>query len=63
MKESDILHETANLSLRKTKNGLEICLEKNTCAICIGKPSQGIERAKLTIDKMEKNIRYIRAAY
>lgn len=63
MKESDIIHETANLALVKVKNGLEIHLQGTTHAVCVGCPSMGVERAKETMDKMEKNIHNLRRMY
>jgi hypothetical protein len=63
MKESDIIHETENLALVKVKNGLEIHLQGNTHAICVGRPSMGIDRARETMEKMERDIHNLRRMY
>ena len=58
--EADILHETENLYLLQTKAGLEILLTGRTHAVIVGKPTQGIERAKKTMERLErypKNLR------
>lgn len=63
MKESDIIHETANFSLVKVKNKLEIHLKGNTHAICVGRPSRGVNEAAKTMVNLENNVDKLRKWY
>jgi len=53
-REEDILHETKNLYLYRTKTGLEIRMNTNTHAVLVGKPTKGVERAKRLMASLEK---------
>ena len=63
MKESDILHETENLYLCKVKKGLEIRLNGTTHSVVVGNPTLGVERAKLTMTRLENGIDEVRKMY
>jgi hypothetical protein len=62
MKESDILHETANLYLCQRGNKLELCLNGHTHAVVVGNPKT-VEDGKRVMAKLEKypqNLKYLR---
>lgn len=63
MTELDIIHETRNLCLVRVEGGLELRLCGATCSVVIGSPSQGIDRARATMERIERNIGHVRRMY
>ncbi len=63
--ESDILHETDNMYLCKVRNGLEVRLLSScgSYSVNVGNPTQGVERAKLTMQRLETRIAALRKMY
>lgn len=62
MKESDILHETANLVLVLDNNRLEIRLTGVTHSVVIGYPASA-ETALQTMARLERYPKNLRAMY
>lgn len=60
MKESDILHETTNLSLRREGKRLAIYFEGNSYASLVG-ITPDIESGKKTMEKLERYPANLRA--
>lgn len=61
--ESNILHETGNLYLYRNGSALEIRLTGATHSVVVGNPSMGADRAKLTMERLERGIVNLRKMY
>lgn len=61
-KESDILHETANLYLIQTPKGLELRLIGATHSVVVGSPKD-VEAGKRAMVRMERYPDTLRAVY
>lgn len=60
--EQDILHETKNLYLYRTRKGLEIRLNGPTAAVLVGRPTD-VESAKRTMERLERYPDKLREMY